>query len=336
MGVEREAMATIESIYQDRRDTQARQLDMRTKRIYKDYPDLEKISNRLSLKQLELLKAKLLAGDNFSDTDLELDLMELQRQRDSYMKDYSINPEDLKLQYYCNLCQDRGFIVTDQAHTKCTCMLKIMEDLRGGQSHISKRMDQENFKNFDLTIFDNVQRYDVFFGERQLTEQENILEIKNQAHSFIENFSQRGVKSMLYHGAPGLGKSYMCYSIAKELIDRGIRVLYLTMNEFMDLMQLYSFDREMFMQRYTMEDYYAVEKADLLILDDLGTEVTNSFVKTVLFNTINSRMINGSKMIISTNLSPDEILNRYDERISSRIMDYMQIYKFFGDNKRLG
>lgn len=324
-------MATVESIYQSRRDAQAKQLDERVAKIYLKHPSLREIHTKINLKNIEIIKAQLMSKD--ARQLLEVELLELHKQRDRYLSDYGISPDEFKLHYYCNLCQDRGFIV-DKGHTKCPCMLKIQENLRRGQSHLSNKLDLENFSTFDANIFDDSEKHPDDSGLRMLTERENILEIKEQAWSFVRNFDDAQEKSMLFYGGVGLGKSFLCYCIAKELIGRNKRVLYLTVNELMDIMQLYSFDRALFFERYSLDDYYAVEQADLLILDDLGTEITNNFVKTVLFNIINSRMISKKKMLISTNLTPDELIVRYDERIASRIVEYMDFYMFFGKSKR--
>ena len=326
-------MLTVEAIYQQRRDKQTKDLELRRESIYKDHPDLEELRRQISLKQVQILRLKL--ADRSVKEREELDLYELKEARKRYMADYNIDEEDLKLHYYCENCKDWGYVVEDNVHKKCSCIMEIQESLRQGQAHLSKRMEKENFANFDIFIFDDKSKYEVDGGLRSITERENIIEIRDRAYSFIDNFAQTGSKNLVYYGGVGLGKSYMCYSIAKELIDRGYRVLYLTINELMDMMQLYNFDRDMFAERYKMEDYFAVDKADLLILDDLGTELTNSFVRTILFNIINSRMINNKKMIISTNLSPDELMTRYEERVSSRIIENTDFIKFFGENKRL-
>ncbi len=249
------------------------------------------------------------------------------------MRANGIDESALKLQYDCALCKDRGVIDEGGQIKNCPCMLKIQETLRKGQPHLNRRLDKENFDSFDLTIFDDKTKYDITGGIYK-TELENILEIKNASLRFVHNLGNENTKSLYFYGGVGLGKSFMCSCIAKAAIERGNSVLYFTMHEFVDMMQLYSFDRSIFFERFSMEDYYALENADLLILDDLGSELTNSFVRTSFFNILNSRMINGKKMVISTNLSPDRIAEVYDERISSRVMEYMENYRFVGKNKR--
>lgn len=328
-------MATVESVYQARRDAQAKALEERTEKIYRLHPQLEELRRAINLKQVELLKSKSFGEEKRSEL-LAVELKELQNERDRYLTDYGIDPDDLKIKYFCPLCKDRGYVSNEEHISKCSCMLKIQEDLRFGQAHLSQRIAHENFQHFNLSLFDDTKRYETIPGSNIFrTERENILLIREAAERFIRDFDKDETRSLFFFGDPGLGKSFMCSAIAKELIDHGKTVLYFTMNELVDMMQLYHFNREIFVQRYSMEDYFALERADLFILDDLGTELTNSFVKTILFNIINARMINRKKMVISTNLDQDEIAERYEERISSRLMEYMDDYKFFGESKRV-
>ena len=131
-----------------------------------------------------------------------------------------------------------------------------------------------------------------------------------------------------------MGKSFMCSAIAKEMMDKGKSVVYYTANELVDMLQLYTFDRESFFKEHIIEDYRDLDDVDLLIIDDLGAELTNNFVKTSLFNIINNRIIKDKKLIISTNLNPMELKERYDERIFSRIIMYTDAYKFVGEDLR--
>lgn len=325
---------SIEQVYQARRDAQAKALDLRRQKIFEEHPILEELNQKISLKHLSISKNQLFGDKNLLEKE-QLELKELQDKRDLYLQAHHIDKGDLSLQYYCAICKDRGYIEDEQGISNCACMLKIQEDLRYGQAHLSKRIVKENFDSFNLRIFDNEKKYELILGSGiYRTELENIMAIRKVAENFVERFDESKIKSLFFYGKVGLGKSFMCSCIAKALFDKGKTVLYFTMNELVDMMQLYSFNREVFFERYTMEDYFALERADLLILDDLGAELTNSFVKTALFNIINARMINGKKMVISTNLTPDEVMERYDERISSRLMEYMDFYRFFGENKR--
>ncbi len=326
-------MKSIEQIYQARRDFQARELEKRREKIFQEHPKLEEIERAIRLKNLELSKSTIF-GDEEQKKLCEVELYELNQQRERYHRDYPIDAEELKLQYFCERCKDRGYMESDIS-AKCSCTLKIQESLRMGQAHLTNRIEKENFASFNIALFDDEKKQEVFPGSGVfLTERENMMSIRRHAEEFIRDFDKEETKSLFFYGEVGLGKSFMCSSIAKELVERGKTVLYVTMNELVTMLELYHFNREIFFERYTMEDYFALEHSDLLVLDDLGAELTNSFVKTILFNIINSRMINHKKMVISTNLTPDEVSERYEERVHSRLLGYMNFHRFFGENKR--
>ncbi len=82
-------------------------------------------------------------------------------------------------------------------------------------------------------------------------------------------------------------------------------------------------------------EYSKILEADLLIIDDLGTETMSNTKFTELFNVINTRLLNNKKIIISTNLTLNELYNLYDERVMSRIIGNFNIYRFVGEDIRL-
>lgn len=131
------------------------------------------------------------------------------------------------------------------------------------------------------------------------------------------------------------GKTFMSNCIAKELLNRGKTVLYQTAPVLLESV----IDYKMSKQKNSLDNIYkSVLEADLLIIDDLGTESLNSMKLSELFTILNTRILNlnnkTTKTIISTNLSIKDIFNNYEERIGSRIAGYYDIYYFFGDDLR--
>lgn len=321
-------MASIESIYQEKRDRHARLRDARVEAQYEAHPQLAALDKEIGLCQIARAKELL---KNPKATEASVQLAILQKQRAQYLSDHRIDAAEFALDYDCALCRDYG---TTAEGKKCICRRKLEEQKRYGQQHLQRRIETENFETFDLRIFDHTQKVLCADG-LELTERENIEIIRRAALRFVENFDDPEERSMLFYGGVGLGKSFLCYAIAKALIDKGRDVRYLTMNELVDLMQLYTFDRDLFVQRYQLSDYYALEQCELLIIDDLGKETaTNSFVKSMLFHLVNARMISGKKMLISTNLQTDALIARYDDSIASRLASFTDFYYFFGSNKR--
>ena len=157
--------------------------------------------------------------------------------------------------------------------------------------------------------------------------------IKKLAHNFIDNFDDSAENNLLFCGNSGLGKTFLSSCIANELIKNGKTVLYQTAPLMLDAIIDYKFGK-------TSNDISkAIYSADLLIIDDLGTETKNNLKLTELFNIINSRLLNQNnkitKTIISTNLSLQDMYNTYEERIVSRIIGNYNACYFFGDDIRI-
>jgi DNA replication protein DnaC len=144
---------------------------------------------------------------------------------------------------------------------------------------------------------------------------------------FIETFSN-SKDNLLFYGNSGTGKTFLTHCIAKELLDRGILVIYKTAEELIKNL------REVRIENNTdMEDLLV--NCDLLIIDDLGTEQISNFTKTELFNLINKRLLKEKKMIVSTNYTLEELSKTYSERITSRLFGNFTLCKFYGEDIRV-
>ncbi|WGX76260.1 ATP-binding protein [Paraclostridium bifermentans] len=146
------------------------------------------------------------------------------------------------------------------------------------------------------------------------------------------NFDKDNDENMLFYGDTGLGKSFMCNCVAKELLDKGYLVIYQTAFKMFEIIEEYKFKNSD--DHITKDNYNNLFDCDLLIIDDLGTELTNSFTNSELFNILNTRLLSGKKTIISTNLSPMQLGDIYAQRIFSRIFDRFRMVKFIGNDLR--
>ena len=149
------------------------------------------------------------------------------------------------------------------------------------------------------------------------------------------NLTILNIKICCFLAIPVYGKTFMSNCIAQELLKKGKTVLYQTAPVLLESV----IDYKMSKQKNSLDNIYqSVLKADLLIIDDLGTESLNSMKLSELFTILNTRILNLNnritKTIISTNLSIREIFSTYEERIGSRIAGYYDIYYFFGDDLR--
>ena len=131
--------------------------------------------------------------------------------------------------------------------------------------------------------------------------------------------------NLLFYGTVGCGKSFLSCCVAKELIDRGKSVVYFSSAQLFDILYqntLYN----------GLEELYNYE---LVIIDDLGAEMTNSFVTTALFSFLNERILREKATIISTNLNLSDMKDRYSDRIASRIIQSFKLYKLSGPDIRI-
>lgn len=327
-------MYNIEYIYQRKRDQKEAELQNRKNIIYQENPELENMDDKVKLLNLELTKNTVLGNIKAAQLS-RVALENAKEERRIYMQEHEIDPQDLKLKHECDICKDRGYVEKLGIFEKCICLKRLQEQLRYRKSNLRRRVDKENFRTFKIDKFDDTIEYEIS-PELNIkkTARAQIEIILAQSLNFIENFDNENTKSFIFYGGVGLGKSFMCSAIAKEMMDKGKSVVYYTANELVDMLQLYTFDRESFFKEHIIEDYRDLDDVDLLIIDDLGAELTNNFVKTSLFNIINNRIIKDKKLIISTNLNPMELKERYDERIFSRIIMYTDAYKFVGEDLR--
>ena len=134
----------------------------------------------------------------------------------------------------------------------------------------------------------------------------------------------------MFYGETGLGKTFLTNCIAKALLDRGKIVIYQTSFKLLEILEDLRFNND----TKDRTKYNLLFEADLLIIDDLGTEMTNTFTNSEIFNIINSRLLSNKKTIVSTNLSPKEMMDRYDDRIFSRLFSKFTVLHFYGKDLR--
>ena len=181
-------------------------------------------------------------------------------------------------------------------------------------------------QNFDTFSFDY---YSKDVGENGVSVYDNMMKIYNNCKRFCDNFDNE-TKGLVFYGSTGLGKTFLSSAIAKELMDKGKMVIYIRATKLFSINEDYKFGRNT--DRSVIDNIY---KADLLIIDDLGTEPFNKNNLAFLFDVINERTANNKKIIINTNLQISEITKMYSMRFTSRLYEYFMMYKFYGEDIRI-
>ncbi|MCT4508214.1 MAG: ATP-binding protein [Tepidibacter sp.] len=312
--------------YEHSRDNSKLDLEARKNKIYNKIPQIKEIDDKIFQIGLSLSKAVLMSdGDRQEIIDKsKIEMENLKKQKEAILAQNKIPLDYLQMHYNCDKCKDKGFT---KDGSQCECFKQELIKNAYKISNFSKLIEKENFDTFDINLF----RDEKIYAEG-ISQRENMLSIYSACESFTLDFNKDNEENLLFYGSTGVGKTFMCSCIAKKLLDKGYTVLYETSYNIIELLQNYRFEKN-----HTYEDkrnYRLLFECDLLIIDDLGSEMTNTFTISELFNIINSRLIDSKKTIISTNLSPMEIANTYTDRIFSRISSHYTFLKFIGEDLR--
>ncbi len=313
--------------YENRREDAIFKQKLRQEEVYKKLPRLMEIDSEISRTGVLIATAMLQNSQSYEESlnKVRTEMEKLKREKAILMTENNIPLEYLNIDYTCNACNDTGFLKNG---SKCNCLKQELINRAYRMSGVQHALERENFKTFDINIFST----ETVEGE-QHSPRENMLNILNICEGFCINFDEDNEENLLFYGTTGLGKTFMCNCIAKALLDRGKIVIYQTSFKILEIIEEHRFKKSS-QNDMNNNNYNLLFDADLLIIDDLGTELTNTFTNTEIFNIINSRLFRRNKTIISTNLSLMEIADTYDNRTFSRVFGKFTPLKFYGPDLR--
>ena len=304
-------------------------LEERKKKLYESNPKIEEIEDKINKISINRTKSILISKLTDSlNNELEDELRKLKKEKEKILKEQNIDESFFKPKYECEKCQDTGYIKFLNKKTElCSCLKQKLIDISYNKSNLSD-LQKENFEKFNINIFSD--EINMEKNGMPISPRENIITIKKASENFIKNFEDPDTKNLFFTGNTGLGKTYMTNCIANEILKMGKTVLYQTAPVLLETIIDNKFNK--YKTSDTNDFYNQVLEANLLIIDDLGTECANAMKLSELFTIINNRI---TKTIISTNLSIEQIFRVYEERIGSRIAGFYDIYYFFGEDLRL-
>lgn len=312
--------------YEKIRDRAQEKLEHRKTKVYNMIPKLKSIDDEINHTGVLIAKAVLTNPENYEKvlSDIHRKMEQLKQEKAFLLTENNIPINYLELQYTCPICKDTGFI---ENGGKCSCFKQKLIDRAYAMSNMAQVLEKENFHFFNINLFS-----DDPFEDKELTPRQNMLHILNVCEGFVINFDGDTNENLLFYGTTGLGKTFLCNCIAKSLLDKGKIVVYQTAFKILDILENYKFGKT---KTPDIEaSYQLLFDCDLLIIDDLGTELTNTFTNTEIFNILNTRLIHNKKMLISTNLSPMDIANTYSDRVFSRIFGAFTKLEFYGKDLR--
>ena len=220
----------------------------------------------------------------------------------------------------CERCGGSGYL----GSSMCRCLHQICAT---EQRKSLRRLctGYEKFENFNLEYYSD--RIDREFGASHRQIMQRTFE---RCRQYAESF-RLGAPNLLFNGGTGLGKTFLSACIARTVADRGYSVVYESAGHMFAKLERAKFAGD----EHAREECKKYTECDLLIIDDLGTEMGGQFVTAVLYTLINDRLLAGKATIISTNLTNDELEKRYSPQILSRLRGNYRRLPFLGDDIRL-
>ena len=298
-------------------------LEERRKEIYARLPVVRQLEAEIAERSVACAK-KLLEGDKSVLDRLKEDLRDLREQKALIIRAAGYPDDYLELHYRCPDCRDTGLV----DGRKCHCFLQAQMKLLHAQSNLEDVLERENFKALSYQYYDDTE----ILPQLGITNAAYMRRVVAGCREFVRDFDKKH-DNLLFTGSTGVGKTFLTNCIARELMDDFHSVIYLTASDLFDVFSRNKFDYD---NAEDMKDMYRfILDCDLLIIDDLGTELNNSFTSSQLFYCINERMNMSRSTIISTNLTLARLRDSYTDRVTSRIMSGYRIIPLYGGDIRL-
>ena len=304
----------IAAEYKDKNLRAKQAAEARRAELHRAIPQVADIDSELSKTGLRIMR-EALGGREGLDARIKkleegnailLEAREMLLMANGYPADYSA------VKYECDECMDTGFI----NGRMCKCMRRALNMAGYESSGVLKLVEKQNFETFDLGFYEGADRT-------------NMARILARTRSYAQCFDG-SMRNLLFIGTTGLGKTHLSSAIAKEVVEKGYDVVYESAQKIFS-----DFEAEKFGRTAQGEDRTGKYlDCDLLIIDDLGTEMQSQFTVSCLYNLVNSRLIAEKSMIISTHVRKEELLANYTDRITSRLFGEFEICVFAGKDIR--
>lgn len=297
--------------------------ERRVAEVYAKVPQIEELDQTISTRAAACAR-RVLDGDTQARQRLKEELADLREQKELLLAAAGFATDYMEMRYRCPDCRDTGY----RDGRRCHCFERERIRILYAQSNIQDVLARENFSTFSYAYFDDRTP----LPGLGMTELAYMKVVVKRCRDFALGFPAQG-RNLLFTGSTGVGKTFLTNCIAKELIDRYVSVIYLSSHDLFEIFSRYRFNRDA--GEDAEETYRHILECEMLIIDDLGTEVNNTFVSSQLFYCINERINREKGTIISTNLSMDMLRDTYSDRVTSRIMSHYTTIPLYGGDIRI-
>lgn len=275
------------------------------------HPSISAIDRELSLTGVKILKA---ASDGADIEALRAEIDTLRKRKEQLLVSLGYPEDYCDVKYECPECSDTGY--TDGGMCRCFKRALVLSGYES--SGIGALIDKQSFDNFSFEYYKD--------DKKSLDQMKRNYDVMRE---YARTFDGKTVRNLLLIGGTGMGKTHLSTSLAKELIDRGYDVLYESAPNIFFELERERFDRD---DERASDRYY---DAELLIIDDLGTESAGAYSVSCLYNILNTRINRGLSTVINTNLMPEALYKKYTDRIASRLLGEYMMLHFVGTDVRM-
>lgn len=297
--------------------------------LYRRQPRLRELDRAIGGTMAELaglaISGKPIQADGPEIADIRRRNLELQAQRAELLHTLGYAPDALDPTPACTKCGDSGWAGAEM----CTCLKELCaQEQMKALTALLNLTDEQNFDRLRLDVYSD----QPWEGKR--SPRENMKRVVTVCEGFARRFPDYPLHNLLLSGGTGLGKTFLSGCIAREVSGRGYSVVYDTAISLFSTFEAKKFSRDLGQERQARDDTRRYLNCDLLILDDLGSELTTPLAQSTLYEVVNSRLQGGKHTIISTNLSMEQIGARYTPQVVSRLAGAYQELTFYGDDIR--
>lgn len=296
--------------------------------VYAKEPKLAKLDREMQGTMSQLVAAALRKGEDPAQAvrSIRAHNLDLQRQREVLLGAQGLPGDALDDKPACPLCRDTGW----QGAKMCRCLrdLCAQEQIK----ELSKLLDlgEQSFDAFRLDYYSQTPWPSM--GTSPRANMELVYEV---CLNYAEKFGRFYFKNLFLSGAPGLGKTFLSACIARTVSEHGFSVVYDTAGNVFAQFEARKFQRDGDNAREARDETRRYLNCDLLILDDLGSELTTQFTQSALYELLNTRLVGEKCTVISSNLTLEDVSRRYAPQIASRLEGEYHVLRFFGDDIRL-
>lgn len=293
--------------YTSKRERKKQECEEHIRALHNKYPDLAQIDARMNKLALDAVRAAAKGKVDTAETDRQY--QQLRRCRAELLERYGLSEKDYEPQWDCPICHDKGYV---RPGVPCSCQNREKQENMFLASGIPEKYRRMTFDNFDVNFY--------------LDPEDMVRKVERCKHFVTMLALGRPMGNLILSGDVGRGKTHLSVAIANAAMECGLTVVYRRVDDLLDLIRKVKFDRD---DENDEENHVfrLLHTADLLVLDDLGSESPTDFAVSALTGIIEDRNLNNRSWIINTNIQTDDLERIYGSRLVDRIIEKARIFR---------